>query len=220
MNPIQFEDWGLTEYKVAYEKQLDLFARNTERKIGGFRTTNHLIFCEHPHVYTLGKNGNESNLLVNEQFLKSVGASFHKTDRGGDITYHGPGQLTGYLIFDLDNLKIGIKDFVWRIEEKIISVLKDYGIDGYHSESASGVWLDISMPSERKICAIGIRSGHGITMHGFALNVNTDLNYFKHINPCGFIQKGVSSMKLETGFEIDFERLKSKVKEEMLFFLD
>ncbi len=218
MPKIQFEDLGLIDYQSALVKQTEYFENTVTKKISGFATDNKLFFCEHPHVYTLGKHGKQSNLLVSGDFLKTIQASYFQTDRGGDITYHGPGQLVGYPIFDLDLFRIGTKEYVQRLEDLIIRVLEDYEIYGEHSATASGVWLDVGKPNERKICAVGVKVGHNITMHGFALNANTDLSYFKHINPCGFTEKGVTSIQNETGHKIDFNRLKQKVKKEFLIF--
>jgi lipoyl(octanoyl) transferase len=215
---IEFEDLGMIDYESALAVQTEHFENNILKKTNGFRTVNKMLFCEHPHVYTLGKHGQKSNLLVDENFLKSIGATFFLTDRGGDITYHGPGQFVGYPILDLDTFQIGTKEYVMRIELKIVKILADYGISGEHSENAAGVWLDIGKGNERKICAVGVKVSHGITMHGFALNVNTDLSYFKHINPCGFTEKTVTSIQKEIGNSVDFMRIKQKIKEEFLFF--
>ncbi|HRG54113.1 MAG TPA: lipoyl(octanoyl) transferase LipB [Bacteroidia bacterium] len=205
---IQYVDWGLIEYNQAWERQELIFHNTIERKLNGQTTDNMLIFCEHHHVYTLGKSGDEHNLLLNYIQLQAKDAQFVKTNRGGDITYHGPGQLVGYPIFDLENFGMGLKQYIYAMEECIIILLKKYNINGDRMEGATGVWLDSKLKTARKICAIGVRSSRFVTMHGFALNINTDLSYFNHINPCGFIDKGVTSMEQETGRKIDLIKLK------------
>lgn len=213
MNDIlKFEDWGLIEYNQAWKKQETLFESTIRRKTEGLPTENYLVFCEHPHVYTLGKSGDEHNLLIDYIQLQAKDATFVHTNRGGDITYHGPGQLVGYPIFNLEDFHIGLKQYVFKIEEAIINCLADYNIECERLEKATGVWLDVGKPSCRKICAIGVRSSKFVTMHGFALNVNTDLTYFNYINPCGFIDKGVTSMEKEIGTKPDMEEVKSKLR--------
>jgi len=209
---IQCVDWGLIEYNEAWKAQEALFASTIQHKINQEETENYLVFCEHPHVYTLGKSGDEHNLLLNYIQLQAENAQFVHTNRGGDITYHGPGQLVGYPIFDLANFEIGLKDYIFRLEESIIELLKLYDIQSERLEGATGVWLDVGRKNTRKICAIGVRSSRYVTMHGFALNVNTDLNYFNHINPCGFIDKGVTSLEKEIGSPVDMELLKSELR--------
>lgn len=175
-----------------------------------------LIFVEHPHVYTLGKSGQENNLLIDNTQLKNKGARFIRTDRGGDITYHGPGQLVGYPIFDLEKIGIGLKDYIYLIEEAIINSISEIGVTGSRIEGATGIWIKADEKGgTRKICAIGVRVSRFITMHGFALNVNTDLSYFGFINPCGFTDKGVSSLENETGTKQDFAKVKLIVKENL-----
>lgn len=215
-NMIQFVDWGLIEYKAAWDNQEQLFSETVTKKIDGKQTDNILVFCEHPHVYTLGKSGDEHNMLLNYIQLQAKDAQFVKTNRGGDITYHGPGQVVGYPIFDLANFNLGLKQYIYSVEEAIIKTLKLYNIDATRLDGATGVWLDVGLSSCRKICAIGVRSSRFVTMHGFALNVNTDLDYFGHINPCGFVDKGVTSMQKELGTTINFEELKQILKE-MIF---
>jgi len=178
---IQCIDWGLIEYNEAWKAQEAFFASIIQHKINQEETENYLVFCEHPHVYTLGKSGDEHNLLLNYIQLQAENAQFVQTNRGGDITYHGPGQLVGYPIFDLANFEIGLKDYIYKLEESIIELLKLYDIQSKRLEGATGVWLDVGNKNTRKICAIGVRSSRYVTMHGFALNVNTDLNYFNHI---------------------------------------
>jgi lipoyl(octanoyl) transferase len=209
---IHYIDWGLAEYNQAWAKQENLFNGSIERKLQNLPTDNYLVFCEHPHVYTLGKSGDEHNMLLNYIQLQAKDATFVKTNRGGDITYHGPGQLVGYPIFDLANFNLGLKQYIHNIEEAIINTLALYNISSTRLEGATGVWLDVGKPACRKICAIGVRSSRFVTMHGFALNVNTDLSYFEHINPCGFVNKGVTSMEKELGRKVDMEELKVNMR--------
>ena len=206
---IHTTDWGLIEYNEAWNKQEEIFKQTIQLKLDNKQTTNTLVFCEHPHVYTLGKSGDEQNMLLNYIQLQAADAQFVKTNRGGDITYHGPGQIVGYPIFDLANFNIGLKQYIFLIEEVIINTLKYYDIESTRLDGATGVWLNVGMPSCRKICAIGVRSSRFVTMHGFALNINTDLTYFKHINPCGFIDKGVTSLQNELNMEINMEEVKT-----------
>lgn len=213
-----YQDWGLIEYNEAWKKQEILFNESIELKKQNLKTTNTLVFCEHPHVYTLGKSGDEHNMLLNYIQLQAKDAAFVKTNRGGDITYHGPGQVVGYPIFDLANFGMGLKQYIFNIEEAIIKTLAMYGISTQRLEGATGVWLDVGLKTCRKISAIGVRSSHYVTMHGFALNVNTDLSYFGHINPCGFIDKGVTSMEKELNEKIDMVELKIKLRQ-MIFGL-
>lgn len=216
MNPeIIYLDWGLTEYNEAWQKQEDLFNDTINRKLKSEVTENHLIFCEHPHVYTLGKSGDEHNLLLDFIQLQAKDAQFVKSNRGGDITYHGPGQVVGYPIFDLANFGLGLKQYIYCVEEAIINTLSTFGIASSRLEGATGVWLDVGKPSCRKICAIGVRSSRFVTMHGFALNVNTQLEYFNYINPCGFVDKGVTSMQKELGVLVDMDELKTRLRTEI-----
>lgn len=209
---IVFEDWGLIDYNQAWERQEKLFNEAISLKINNQITQNTLVFCEHPHVYTLGKSGDEHNMLLDMIQLVARDAIFVKTNRGGDITYHGPGQLVGYPIFDLANFGMGLKQYINNIEQAIINVLIDYNINATRLNGATGVWIDVDRPDCRKICAIGVRSSRYVTMHGFALNVNTMLEYFNYINPCGFIDKGVTSIEKETGQIIDMKELKNHLK--------
>jgi len=209
---IKYIDWGLIEYNDAWAKQEELFNESIQKKIQELPTENHLIFCEHPHVYTLGKSGDEHNMLLNYIQLQAKDATFVKTNRGGDITYHGPGQLVGYPIFDLANFGLGLKQYIYNVEEAIIKTLASYNIVSQRLDGATGVWLDVDTPACRKICAIGVRSSRFVTMHGFALNVNTQLEYFNYINPCGFVDKGVTSMEKELGGKVNMEQLKSNLK--------
>ncbi|MDD4971159.1 MAG: lipoyl(octanoyl) transferase LipB [Paludibacter sp.] len=208
---IEFQDWGLVEYNEAWAKQETLFNTSIEQKMQGLATENYLVFCEHPHVYTLGKSGDEHNMLLNMIQLQAKNATFVHSNRGGDITYHGPGQVVGYPIFDLANFELGLKQYIFRIEEAIIQTLSSYQIPTTRLEGSTGVWLDVGAPTCRKICAIGVRSSRYVTMHGFALNVNTQLEYFNYINPCGFIDKGVTSMEKELGGKVDMDELKARL---------
>jgi len=212
---LQFIDWGLIEYNEAWAKQETLFSASIEKKQQHLPTDNYLIFCEHPHVYTLGKSGDEQNMLLNYIQLQTKNATFVHTNRGGDITYHGPGQVVGYPIFDLANFNIGLKQYIHLIEEAIIKTLSLYNIKSTRLDGATGVWLDVGLPTCRKICAIGVRSSRFVTMHGFALNVNTQLEYFNYINPCGFVDKGVTSMEKELGTKVDMEELKIRLHTEI-----
>lgn len=210
MPKVSFKDWGLTPYTEAWELQQRLFAEALHAKRMQ-KECNYLIFCEHPHVYTLGKSGHEQNLLVNHIQLLAKDATFHKVDRGGDITYHGPGQIVGYPILNLALWNIGVREYIYKLEESIIQTLKNYNIIGERLEGATGVWLDTNTPNVRKICAIGVKVSRHITMHGFAFNVNTDLNYFNYINPCGFTDKGVTSLAKEIGKQVAIGSLKEEL---------
>ncbi len=210
MPSVHYKDWGLTSYTEAWQKQQELFSEALEAKRQQ-KERNFLIFCEHPHVYTLGKSGQEQNLLLNHIQLMAKEATFHKVDRGGDITYHGPGQIVGYPILNLGVWNIGIKEYIYRLEESVIKTLKKYNLRGERLENATGVWIDSQTPQARKICAIGVKVSRHITMHGFAFNINTDLKYFDYINPCGFTDKGVTSLSKETGKKIDIEQIKSEL---------
>ena len=192
-------------------RQKNLFESLVEARRTASHYENRLIFCQHPHVYTLGKHGKDSNLLLDEARLRRVGAELFRIDRGGDITYHGPGQLVCYPILNLEDYRLGLKDYIHLLEEAVIRVCALYGIEAGRVKGATGVWLDTGMPQERKICAIGVRSSHFVTMHGLALNVNTDLSYFNNINPCGFTDKGVTSMAVECGTEIDIKEVRDKL---------
>lgn len=205
----EFQNLGLAGYQSTWDYQEELFRKVVDEKQSNRKatepkpTSNYVLFCEHPHVYTLGKSGKDSNLLINEEFLKSKGAELFRINRGGDITYHGPGQIVGYPILDLDNFGLSIKTYIYSLEEVIIRSLKRFGIEGARSEGATGVWLDTDNPAKsRKICAMGVRTSHWVSMHGFALNVNTDLSFFDYIIPCGIQGKSVTSMKKELGREL------------------
>jgi len=209
-------DWHTIDYALAWEKQEEILNRQILNKQQNLPTENTLIFCSHPHVYTIGKSGNLNNMLLNDGSVPVI-----RTNRGGDITYHGAGQIVGYPIFDLEILGIGIKEYIRKIEAAIILTLAMYNIESERLNGATGVWLDAANPARcRKICAIGVRCSRFITMHGFTLNVNTDLSYFSKINPCGFTDKGVTSMQAELGRKSDEEEVKNhlfgKIKEEFL----
>ena len=210
---ILFEDLGVSEYKKTWEYQELLMQKVIAQKLAkktrpDAESDNYLLFVEHPHVYTLGKSGDEQNLLLNYIQLQAKDATFFHTDRGGDITYHGPGQLVGYPIFDLENFGIGLRKYIFLLEEAVINVIAEFGLHGSRDDKATGVWLDVGTSQARKICAIGVKSSRFVTMHGFALNVNTDLSYFQHINPCGFTDKGVTSLEKELGEKQDFDKVK------------
>lgn len=199
-------------YREAWALQERLHEEVKAAKLQGVDTVNYLLFVEHPHVYTLGKSGDEANMLISAIQLQAKHAEFVKVNRGGDITYHGPGQLVVYPIIDMANFALGVKDYVDRLEEVVIRTIEEYGIKGERLEGATGVWIEAHTPRARKICAIGIRCSRFVTMHGFALNVNTDLNYFHYINPCGFRDKGVTSIAQELGREISLQEVKERVK--------
>jgi lipoyl(octanoyl) transferase len=205
------------DYKETWDYQTDLLQGIIDVKVKNRReelnieTNNYFLFVEHPHVYTLGKSGDMSNLLLNENQLENKGISFYKINRGGDITYHGPGQIVGYPILDLENFFTDIHKYLRFLEEVIIKVIAEYGLKGERSEGETGVWLDVGTPFARKICAMGIRTSRWVTMHGFALNVNADLGYFDHIIPCGIKGKAVTSLEAELGRKLDIEEVKEKI---------
>lgn len=208
-----YKDLGIIEYGKAWNYQEQLFEKALSDKKEGIAPQSNLLFCEHPHVITIGKHGKQENLLFQKTYLETKGVSLFQIDRGGDITYHGPGQLVGYPIFDLEYYNIGLRKYISNIEEILIRLLASYDIQAERLEGAAGVWIDTQTPSKtRKIAAIGVRSSRFVTMHGFALNVNTDLFFFNLINPCGFTDKGVTSMQKELGYEIDMNEIKDKMK--------
>ncbi|RZL13794.1 MAG: lipoyl(octanoyl) transferase LipB [Pedobacter sp.] len=215
---VEFIDWGLLDYQAAWDKQNAVFegivALKTQNRTNStaIATPNYLIFCQHPHVYTLGKSGKPENLLLDEQGLIEKEATYYKINRGGDITYHGPGQIVGYPILDLDNFFTDIHLYLRTLEEAVILTLKDYNIEAGRYPGFTGVWLDADNEKARKICALGVRCSRWVTMHGFAFNVNTDLDYFKNIVPCGIDDKDVTSMKRELGYELDMDEVSSKLK--------
>ena len=214
---ILLKDLSVKDYKETWDYQALLLQKTVDIKIDNRRnnntnsTPNHFLFVEHPHVYTLGKSGDISNLLLNVNQLKEKGATFYKINRGGDITYHGPGQIVGYPILDLENFFTDIHKYLRFLEEAIILTIAEYGIKGTRSEGETGVWLDVGTPFARKICAMGIRSSRWVTMHGFALNANVNLGYFDNIIPCGIKGKAVTSMEAELNKKVDVEEVKSKI---------
>lgn len=215
---IQLQDLGSKDYKETWEYQEELFKDIVDLKIKNRReelkleTPNYLLFVEHPHVYTLGKSGDFENLLLNEKQLEAKGATFYKINRGGDITYHGPGQIVGYPILDLENFFSDIHKYLRFLEESVILTLEEYGLKCGRSDGETGVWLDVGTPFARKICALGVRASRWVTMHGFALNVNVDLGYFDNIIPCGIRGKGVTSLNVELGVEkVDEDEVKAKI---------
>lgn len=216
MEKVQFKDLKNIEYKEAWDFQETLFKEVIQAKLDKNPKGGYLLFCEHPHVFTLGKSGEEDNFLIHKEFLDQINATYFQTNRGGDITYHGPGQIVGYPILDLDQFSVALKDYIYKLEDAIIKTLAEYGIFGHHNTEATGVWLDIDIPhNTRKICAIGVKASRFVTMHGFALNVNTNLNYFTYINPCGFKDKGVTSMEKELGYKLNFDEVKENVKKNL-----
>lgn len=206
-----FYDLGRITYENALRIQTEAFDSILLAKSKRYSGENKLFFCEHDPVYTIGKSGLASNLLVAENQLKEKGISFYHTNRGGDITYHGPGQITGYPVLDLEQFRIGLKQYVDLLEESVIRFLLLYGLKGERLKGATGVWLEPDTSRARKICAIGVKSSRFVTMHGFALNIQTDLSYFSLINPCGFTDKGVTSLAKETDHTIDFEEAKKQL---------
>jgi len=222
---IVFRDIGVVDYQVAWDYQEKLLKDNLDIKLKNrglppedeLETSNNFIFVEHPHVYTLGKSGKEENMLIDSERLQQIGASFVKTNRGGDITYHGYGQVVGYPVLDLENFYTDIHRYMRDLEEVIIRTIAEYGLKGERSSGETGVWLDVGKPYARKICAMGVKASRWITLHGFALNVNTDLSYFEYIIPCGIRDKQVTSLKNELEDEIPMNDVKNKIK---IHFLD
>lgn len=216
-----FQDWGVVDYQEAWKRQEalleDTVAQKTANRTNNTSvpTKNYLVFVEHPHVYTLGKSGKPEHLLLDEEGLKEKEATFYKINRGGDITYHGPGQLVGYPILDLDNFFTDIHLYLRTLEDAVILTLADYGLKGDRYPGYTGVWLDADQPNARKICALGVRSSRWVTMHGFALNVNSELNYFNNIVPCGIEDKAVASMESELGRKLDMEEVKVLLKKHL-----
>lgn len=224
MPQVIFKDLGLIDYKVCWDYQRSLFDEIVDRKKLNREsvknqqliTNNYLLFCEHPHVYTLGKSGDEQNLLINETQLKAKGATYYKINRGGDITYHGPGQIIGYPILNLDLFFTDIHKYMRFLEEAVIRTLAEYAIRAERSEGETGVWIDIENPAKaRKICAFGVHASRWVTMHGFAFNVNPDLSYFNNIIPCGIVDKGVTSLQKELNRNIDISEVKEKLKQQL-----
>lgn len=221
---VRFEELGILDYQPAWEYQeslmkeiLDIKIQNRNAEEDNTKITpNHLLFVEHPHVYTLGKSGDEENMLANADKLKEIEATFVKTNRGGDITYHGFGQIVGYPILDLENFFTDIHLYMRNLEEVIIRTIAEYGLTGERSQGETGVWLDVGKPYARKMCAMGVKASRWVTLHGFALNVNTDMRYFEYIIPCGIKDKQVTSLKRELEREVDVEEVKQKIKKHFI----
>lgn len=229
MRSIHFQDLGLIDYAKAWDLQKEFFQASIARKTANrdlppdqqLATVDQLLFCEHPHVYTLGKSGDASHLLMNEQGLREAGVQFYPIDRGGDITYHGPGQIVAYPIFDLDHYFTDVHRFLRTLEEAVIGTLEAYKIKAGRIDGLTGVWLDGDDPAKaRKICAFGIKASRWVTMHGLAFNVNNDLSYFDHIIPCGIADKGVTCMAKELGGQLDIEEVKDRLKLELADLFD
>ncbi|HOO98588.1 MAG TPA: lipoyl(octanoyl) transferase LipB [Bacteroidales bacterium] len=213
---VKYEDIGLKDYKEVWDYQASVFNRLTESKLKGEKVEGTLIFVEHPHVYTLGKSGSENNLLVDHFQLQARDAKFYRIDRGGDITYHGPGQIVAYPVFDLEEIGIGLKEYISRLEETVIQSCDEMGISAGRLTGATGVWTGLGGKERpRKICAIGVRASRFVTMHGLAFNVNTDLSYFGAINPCGFTDREVTSLQKELGKAQDIGKVKEIVRTRM-----
>lgn len=223
MQVVEYRNMKHIRYADAWELQEQLLKENVQKKLAAGRqappesvdTQHHLLFCEHNPVYTLGKSGSDTNLLLQEEGLKAKGIEFFRINRGGDITYHGPGQITGYPIFDLEKFKPDIHWYLRSLEEAAIKLLADYGLKGERSDGETGVWLDVGKPTARKLMAIGVRCSRWITMHGFAFNVNTNLDYFKYIIPCGIQDKAVTSLAAEVGEVLDFDVVKNQLLEKL-----
>ncbi|SHK61350.1 lipoyl(octanoyl) transferase LipB [Epilithonimonas mollis] len=216
---VRFQELGTKDYQLSWDYQEELLKKNLDIKIHNrenpgkqIPTENYLLFVEHPHVYTLGKSGHEENLLANENKLKEINASYVKVNRGGDITYHGFGQIVGYPVLDLENFYTDIHRYMRDLEEVIIRTIAEYGLKGERSSGETGVWLDVGKPYARKICAMGVKASRWVTIHGFALNVNTDMKYFEYIIPCGITDKQVTSLKRELEREVDMEEIKVKIR--------
>ncbi len=223
---IDYHDLGTMDFKDAWDYQVKLFQERVDQKLLNRKfpeestvfLKDQLLFVEHPNVYTLGKSGNHNNLLIQDDFLEKINAKYYHIDRGGDITYHGPGQIVGYPIFDLDHYGIHLKQYVYGLEECIIRTLKEFDINAARMEGATGVWLDAESNNARKICAIGVKASRYITMHGFAFNINTNLDYFSYINPCGFTDKGVTSLQNELNSVQDIVMIKTLLKDKIISY--
>lgn len=219
---VEFQDLDLIDYKEAWDYQTSLFKSVIDQKIYNrknptsiTKTKNYLLFCEHPHVYTLGTSGSTENLLISESILKNIGATYYKINRGGDITYHGPGQLVAYPIFDLDYFFSDIHKYLRFLEESVILTLNEYGIIGGRIDGLTGVWVDIDTANPRKICALGVKSSRWVTMHGIGFNVNTDMSYFDAIVPCGIKDKAVTSVEKELGEKVNLFEIKNRLRENL-----
>lgn len=221
MTDVHYTNLGLVDYKEAWDLQESLFAETIALKIARRNgeteepTKNRILFCEHPHVYTLGKSGNENHFLLNEKALEHYNATYYKINRGGDITYHGPGQLVVYPILDLDYFFSDIHKYLRYLEEAVIQTIATYGVVGERMDGLTGVWIEPNTPRERKICAFGVKCSRWVTMHGIGFNINTDLTYFNHIIPCGIEDKSVTSLQKELGRPVDFEEVSSILKEKL-----
>lgn len=221
MTTVKYENLGLIDYKEAWDYQEKIFRTTVDQKIkirngeSDEPTKNYILFCEHPHVFTLGKSGDKENLLLDEKALAENDASFYAINRGGDITYHGPGQLVVYPIFDLDHFFSDIHKYLRFLEEAVILTLKEFGIESGRVDGLTGVWIDGDKPSARKICAIGVKSSRWVTMHGIGFNINSDLSYFSHIVPCGITDKAVTSMQQELGKKLDLQEVADVLKEKL-----
>ncbi len=216
----EFSDLGIRDYRKVWEMQQRVLEEVKQRKMQGKAVPGYLFFVEHPPVYTLGKSGKEANMLMDALQLRARCAEFIKVDRGGDITFHGPGQLVVYPVVDLESFGMGVKEYVWALEEVVIGTLGKYGLSGSRVDGATGVWLGTGTLDERKICAIGVKCSRYVTMHGFALNVNTDLSYFDAIHPCGFVDKGVTSLQKELKRAVDMEEVKAEVLRQFQSVMD
>ena len=217
---IEISDWGLIEYAEAWKRQKECFSALVDAKLAGKDYVNRLVLCQHPPVYTLGRSGKVDNMLLGEKQLRRIGASLYHIDRGGDITFHGPGQLVCYPILNLEDFSLSHREYIYVLEEAVIRTCAAYGIEAGRLDKATGVWLDARLASARKICAIGVHASHFVTMHGLALNVDTDLCYFSYIHPCGFVDKGVTSMRKELGQEVDMEAVKARLCQELAALLE
>ena len=216
---LEIIDWNQVPYTEGWNRQTVLFDEIVAAKRAGTSYVYLIVFFDHPHVYTLGRSGKEANMLLGEEQLQRIGATLYHIDRGGDITYHGPGQQVCYPILNLEEFGLGLKEYVHLLEEAVIGVCASYGIEAGRVDKATGVWLDGDTSRARKICAIGVRSSHYVTMHGLALNVNTDLRYFSYINPCGFVDKGVTSLQHELGREVSMAEVKERLGKELFRLL-
>ena len=221
MSEVRYQNLGLIDYKQAWDFQEKIFKETVNQKIrvrngeSHEPTVNHILFCQHPHVYTLGKSGKKEHLLLDDQNLEDKNAKYYEINRGGDITYHGPGQLVVYPIFDLDHFFTDIHKYLRFLEEAVIQTLLEYGIKSGRVDGLTGVWIDGNKPAARKICALGVKSSRWVTMHGIGFNINSDLSYFSHIVPCGIEDKSVTSMKQELGREINFNEVSSILKRKL-----
>ncbi|MDR2064667.1 MAG: lipoyl(octanoyl) transferase LipB [Prevotellaceae bacterium] len=213
MTKTKLIDLKTLDYCDAWTQQQILLEQLKEEKLTGKQSINYLLLVEHPHVYTLGRNGDKQNMLIDAVQMKAKNAKFIKVDRGGDITYHGPGQIVAYPVIRLDMFETGIREYINRLEEVVIRTISEYGIKGERMKDAVGVWIDADTTTARKICAIGVKCSGFVTMHGFALNVNTDLTYFDYINPCGFTDRGVTSIEKELKHKVSFDEIKTLIRQ-------